>query len=285
LQVTIQEFINYYSNLGANIDNEDYFELMIRNAWHIPDGEIASLNNSMKRLVVVTHTDGTQHVKELLQDPMIKRPATASANIGSRSNVDTSSGLSYSYQNKGRRSSTAFNATSEAALAAFVPSLAGVVPVPKKNHLHPVTTPEPTAAVRVLIDKLKHEIALRGAHGFTGLQRKFRIIDDDGDRLINLMEFKKSLKEMSMSLADSEMRLLFEHFDADHSGSIDFDEFIQGIRDPLTERRLSLVKEAFLKLDRDNNGMVDATEVASLYDASKHPEVIAGRKTSQQVVQ
>ena len=38
-KVTEQEFVNYYTNLGVSIDNDDYFELMIRNAWRIAGGE------------------------------------------------------------------------------------------------------------------------------------------------------------------------------------------------------------------------------------------------------
>ncbi len=38
--VTQQEFINYCANLSAGIDNDDYFELMIRNAWHLAGGKL-----------------------------------------------------------------------------------------------------------------------------------------------------------------------------------------------------------------------------------------------------
>jgi hypothetical protein len=37
--VTKKEFENYYTNIGANIPDDDYFELMIRNAWHIAGGK------------------------------------------------------------------------------------------------------------------------------------------------------------------------------------------------------------------------------------------------------
>lgn len=37
--VTIEEFEDYYKDISASIDSDDYFELMIRNAWHIAGGE------------------------------------------------------------------------------------------------------------------------------------------------------------------------------------------------------------------------------------------------------
>lgn len=33
--VTIDEFIEYYTNVSASIDNDDYFSLMMNQAWNI----------------------------------------------------------------------------------------------------------------------------------------------------------------------------------------------------------------------------------------------------------
>ena len=65
--VTQREFLEYYSDLSAAIDNDQYFELMIRNAWHISGGEGAAQNTSCRR-VLVTHLDGTQTVEEIQND-------------------------------------------------------------------------------------------------------------------------------------------------------------------------------------------------------------------------
>jgi hypothetical protein len=66
-KVTKQEFENYYANISASIDNDDYFELMIRNVWHISGGQGQSANSSNRR-VLVTHTDGRQTVEEIEND-------------------------------------------------------------------------------------------------------------------------------------------------------------------------------------------------------------------------
>eukprot|EP01006_Ploeotia_vitrea_P000653 TRINITY_DN103415_c0_g1_i1.p1 TRINITY_DN103415_c0_g1~~TRINITY_DN103415_c0_g1_i1.p1 ORF type:complete len:564 (-),score=63.52 TRINITY_DN103415_c0_g1_i1:59-1675(-) len=65
--VTKPEFIDYYTDLSVNIDHDDYFELMVRNAWHISGGEGWSENTTCRRVLVV-HTDGSQTVEEVKDD-------------------------------------------------------------------------------------------------------------------------------------------------------------------------------------------------------------------------
>jgi len=37
--VTYDEFIEYYNNISASIDNDEYFSLMMNNAWKINEGD------------------------------------------------------------------------------------------------------------------------------------------------------------------------------------------------------------------------------------------------------
>ena len=80
--VTFSEFCHYYSNVSCSIDDDDYFELMIRNAWHISGGEGWCANSSCRR-VLVTHPDGTQTVEEVKNDIGMKADdkAAMKANI------------------------------------------------------------------------------------------------------------------------------------------------------------------------------------------------------------
>ena len=38
-KISLAEFEDYYKDVSASIDDDDYFELMIRNAWHIAGGQ------------------------------------------------------------------------------------------------------------------------------------------------------------------------------------------------------------------------------------------------------
>lgn len=51
-KVTLEEFYEYYNDVSASIDEDDYFELMMRNAWHIAGGEGASANTTIPRHLV-----------------------------------------------------------------------------------------------------------------------------------------------------------------------------------------------------------------------------------------
>lgn len=71
-EVTLEDFIEYYDWISASIDRNDYFELMIRNAWHIAGGEGWSANTSNIR-VLVTHEDGHQSIETIKDDLGLRR--------------------------------------------------------------------------------------------------------------------------------------------------------------------------------------------------------------------
>lgn len=70
--VSKEEFLAYYENLGLSIDSDDYFELMIRNSWHLSGGEGACENSTNLR-VLVTYPNGTQTVEEVKNDLGLNR--------------------------------------------------------------------------------------------------------------------------------------------------------------------------------------------------------------------
>ena len=80
------------------------------------------------------------------------------------------------------------------------------------------------------------------------------------------------------------MILVFNAFDLNRDGTIDYDEFLRMMRGDLTPLRVSLVKKAYAKLDRDGSGVVDINDIRGLYNGSRHPDVLSGKKTEDQVL-
>lgn len=77
--VTIEEFEDYYKDMSATIDSDEYFELMIRNAWHIAGGEGQAANTSIKRVLRV-NADGSEEVVMVEND--LDRKAAQAAGPG-----------------------------------------------------------------------------------------------------------------------------------------------------------------------------------------------------------
>jgi len=147
----------------------------------------------------------------------------------------------------------------------------------------PELTPELDDA-NALMAVLRESLKAHGARGIAGISRKFRIADDDNSGRLEFKEFVKVIGEHALGWNAKQIRTVFDHFDSDRSGAIDFDEFIFGIRGHLNERRRQLVLMAFEILDADHSGVVELNDISAKYNASKHPDVISGKRTSDDVL-
>jgi len=51
----------------------------------------------------------------------------------------------------------------------------------------------------------------------------------------------------------------------------------------LNESRKKWIRAAYDKLDVNKDGLVKLDDIAQIYDASKHPDVIEGKKTPNEI--
>ena len=75
-----------------------------------------------------------------------------------------------------------------------------------------------------------------------------------------------------------------KHYDVDGDGNITYEEFIRGLRDPLTERRKAMVDKAFELIDRNNSGTITIADIDAIYDVSQNQDFIDGKKTREEIL-
>ena len=109
-------------------------------------------------------------------------------------------------------------------------------------------------------------------------------MDDDGSKTISLPEFTKACRDFKIGVSDDNVPILFEIFDTNHDGTLNIDEFLYAIRGELNDFRKGLVEKAFRKIDKDGNGFLEIDDIRDTYNASKHPDVQAGKKTEDQIL-
>mgnify|MGYP003323626101 CR=1 FL=1 len=74
------------------------------------------------------------------------------------------------------------------------------------------------------------------------MRRAFMIADDDDSKSIDLMELIKFCQDYRIPINGKQIREVFQEFDLDKSGKINYQEFARGIMGEMNDRRKNLVK-------------------------------------------
>jgi len=130
---------------------------------------------------------------------------------------------------------------------------------------------------------LREQLFRNGTTGLSGVARIFRQADFNGNKKLDREEFDEALSFCGLFLKSQDTSFLFKNFDRDGDGNINYNELLLGIQLPLSAPRLAMVERAFKKMDRDGSRVLDVKDLESVYDASKHPDVLEGKKTEAQV--
>ncbi|CAK8696235.1 unnamed protein product [Clavelina lepadiformis] len=132
------------------------------------------------------------------------------------------------------------------------------------------------------VEKLRLLCLARGSCGIKNLIRSFKFLDDDQNSL-NFLQFKTGLRAFRLHLELKEIKEIFEIFDKDKSGFINFEEFIVKLRPQLSYLRRSLIQRAFRKLDKTGDGLLTVENLRDVYDVKHHPKYMNGEWSEAQV--
>ncbi len=140
----------------------------------------------------------------------------------------------------------------------------------------------------VTIQKLNFEFRLalkkKGGLGIRSLARIFKQFDVNGNKKLDIKEFEAALAQVGIFPSKTDFQALLGYYDLDHDGNITYEEFIKGLREPLTARRAALVAKIFALLDKNGSGTITAVDVEKMYNVQKHKDFISGKKTKAELL-
>ena len=119
-------------------------------------------------------------------------------------------------------------------------------------------------------NQFKMQIQKRGGIGIRSLGVLFRRMDNNGNRKLDQEEFTEALAQYGLFPKVVEIQALMKFYDVDGDGNITYEEFIRGLRDPLSERRKNMVDKAFALVDRSGNGSISIEDIDAIYDVSQN---------------
>ena len=135
-----------------------------------------------------------------------------------------------------------------------------------------------------LMTHLRTNLVQRGPRGLMSIRRTFMLIDENGDKKISFKEFEKMFKRYRFNISQIEINNLFNYFDKDGSGFIDYGEFIGGILGDLNEFRKGILKQVFEKLDKNETGFITVGQLRETYNPKEHPLVRQGKRSEDEIL-
>ena len=135
-----------------------------------------------------------------------------------------------------------------------------------------------------LMGHLRSILSQRGYTGIMSMRRTFMIIDENSNKKITFDKFQQLFKKFRYSLSEEEINNLFNYFDKEGSGFIDYDEFVNGVCGNLNNFRKNVLKQVFAKLDPEEKEYVTVGQLRHAYNPKEHPLVRQGKRTEDEIL-
>jgi len=116
-------------------------------------------------------------------------------------------------------------------------------------------------------------------------RKELQAVDKNGNKMLERPELESALQACGINLSEFEIDQIFRHFDFNADGSVHYDEFLSGIRRPLSAQRALHVRKIFNTLDSNGNNVAYLADVASAFHAENTPQVMQGSATPDEVLE
>ncbi|XP_005884194.1 PREDICTED: calcyphosin-2 isoform X2 [Myotis brandtii] len=136
---------------------------------------------------------------------------------------------------------------------------------------------------KAIQDKLKEQLHKRGVRILTAMGKYFQQLDKERNGLLDKADFKQALKVFHLEMSEKDFESSWLILNDNGNGKVDYGEFRRAIIGEMNEYRKSFVRKAFMKLDFNKTGSVPIIDIRKCYCAKKHPQVISGHSTEEEI--
>ena len=250
-KVNFEEFEDYYKYVSITVDDDYLFEETVISSWKLSKSATA-------------HAGPKDNIKEIIANPELAIPNNEEA-----------------FKANYRSSKKCFPQKNK-----IVPYGVDDKATDYSNDLHPKGE-----LVGIKLNKnddclsyFKKKIVARGLRGIMSLRRTFMLFDENKNNKLKRKEFHKFLDDYRFNIPANIEQKLFDTFDLNKSGNIDYNEFIHALIGKMNDYRTQIVERVFEQLDKEKRGRVPYDVIRESYNADKHPEVLDGKRTKQEVI-
>ena len=136
---------------------------------------------------------------------------------------------------------------------------------------------------QIILNSLRNILIKRGNKSIFYFQRMLTNCDTGQTGLISLSQLNDIFRAYNFNIYFYDIKLLFELFDKNKIGIIQYDNLIKAIVGKMNDRRKNLIIKIYEKLNKDLYGFINIKEIKKRYNCYRHPEFIKGNKTHEEI--
>ena len=249
-KVNYNEFYDYYKYVSITISDDYLFEETLKSSWKLTKDSTAFIGPK-------------DNVKEIIGNPNLEKP-----NNEEVKSTYKSAKKCFPQKNK------------------VIPYGVDENPTDYSNQLHPKGELNGIKLNKTddIISLFKKKIINRGFRGIMSLRRTFMLFDENKSNKITKKQFHKFLEDYRYNIPQKLEDKIFDIFDTKKKDIIDYNELINTLLGKMNDYRRQIVQKAFEKLDKENKGKICYDAIRDNYNADKHPEVLNGKRTKQEIL-
>ena len=136
-----------------------------------------------------------------------------------------------------------------------------------------------------LFNKLRNEIISKGDKSIFIVQKLLPELNMDNNK--NLISFDNLCflcqKLQIRSINDNELKKIFEFFDKDNIGYINYDDLFKNLVGFMGRARQNTVRKLYDSLNKDQNGNIFSMDLKTCFNASKYNDIFGCNKTKEDI--
>ena len=133
---------------------------------------------------------------------------------------------------------------------------------------------------QIILNSLRNILIKRGNKSIFYLQRMLTNCDNEHTGNISFSDLNNIFRAYNFNIYFYDIKILFDLFDKNKVGVIQYDNLIKSIVGNMNEKRKELVIKIYQDLLED--GYVNIKKMKCRFNSYKHPEVIKGNKTHEE---
>ncbi len=284
-QISLDDFIEYYSPISASIPNDEIFIELLNKVW--------SLNSNYHKL---SRSKDFNYNLEKLNYENPKTPYNLKSKLTPMKELDLNYIGSYD-----KRTYSSSNLNSNRTYTPSYNMNNGKYYNNDNNNNYRYETIQPEKTINYqnenlnqlklndnsnndLINTLRSILLSRGTKSLFIIEKMLSMYDNNHTGKVEYNSFEKIIEIYKLPLNKAEISQIFKCFDEKNTGLIQYDNLIKTIVGNMPNNREFLIKQVYNNLIlNENNNEVSISNLKNIYNASRHPEVIACKKTIDEI--